>query len=172
MPASLPDINVAYFQNLLLERRRASLMRIDERTLAERDSTAASEGLRETQDPGDNSVREVAQDARFSDAQRATSEVHLLDAALAHAQQQGCLRVTLLTDADNHAAQRQLRTPVGTVVGPGMGLALCVAPQHHALAQQGHGQQIGAELVMGGNGVPQGVFQQQNALLLDVNPSR
>lgn len=30
----------------------------------------------------------------------------LLDAALAHAQQQGCLRVTLLTDADNHAAQR------------------------------------------------------------------
>ena len=72
----------------------------------------------------------------------------------------------------DHAAQRQLRTPVGTVVGPGMGLALCVAPQHHALAQQGHGQQIGAELVMGGNGVPQGVFQQQNALLLDVNPSR
>ncbi len=83
MPATLPDINVAYFQNLLLERRRASLMRIDEKTLAECDSTASSEGLRETQDPGDNSVREVAQDERFGDAQRATSEVRLLDAALA-----------------------------------------------------------------------------------------
>ena len=32
----------------------------------------------------------------------------LLDARW-HAQQQGCLRVTLLTDADNHAAQRFTR---------------------------------------------------------------
>ncbi|TBU97818.1 GNAT family N-acetyltransferase [Stutzerimonas kirkiae] len=30
----------------------------------------------------------------------------LLDAAIAHARQRGCRRITLLTDSDNHAAQR------------------------------------------------------------------
>lgn len=103
MPASLLDI--AYFQNLLLERRRASLMRIDDRALAERDSTAASEGLRETQDPGDNSVREVAQDARLSDAQRATAEVYLLDAALARIADGS---YGLCSDCDKPIAERRL----------------------------------------------------------------
>jgi len=103
MPASLLDI--AYFQNLLLERRRASLMRIDDRALAERDSTAASEGLRETQDPGDSSVREVAQDARLSDAQRATAEVYLLDAALARIADGS---YGLCSDCDKPIAERRL----------------------------------------------------------------
>jgi DnaK suppressor protein len=83
MPATLLDINVAYFQNLLLERRRASMQRLDDRTFAERDATESSEGLREAQDQGDSSVREAAQDARLGDAERATAEVRLLDAALA-----------------------------------------------------------------------------------------
>ena len=76
------EVNVARFQGILLARRTAELLRVDESALTDRESPEATERPREVQDIGDNSLYETAEDERLGAAQRSTERVRRIDAAL------------------------------------------------------------------------------------------
>ena len=61
--------------------------------------------------------------------------------------------------AGGHMPQRQARAPMGTGVGPGVGLTGFIAPQHHPMAQQSDRHGIHTQCGAGQHRMPQDLLQ-------------